>query len=154
MPFTLGICLLDLLCLLWASPIVPRPDSRGCILSLPASFRLRVPSAPACHSLSIPLQHTLDWEQRERDRPWEDQDGRDTGKLSTLPRLHQSLGHLTLTFTVPAGHILRYWCLYRNHLSHLRSLLPKAILLLHHPIPHPHYWVIGPGWTLGPELFP
>ena len=48
--------------------------SRGCTLSLPAFCRLRVPSALACHSLSIPCQHNLDWEQRERDIPQEDQE--------------------------------------------------------------------------------
>ena len=156
-----GICLLGLLCLLWGQPNQLSPGQtlgEGCTLSFPASFRLRGPFALASHSLSIPWWHNLDQEQRVGDCTLgasgvcnleETQE-----KLSTLQRPHQSLEHPTLTFTAPVGHILRYWRLQRNRLPHSRSLLPEAMLLLHHPIPHPHHWVIGPGWTLGPRTFP
>lgn len=163
--FTLGVCLLDLLCLLWGQPNCPQARlSQGCTLSLPASCRLRVPSVLACHSLSIPCQHNLDWEQRDRDIPWEDQAcitwkrHRKVVNFAQIPseprtpnRYLHSPSRTHIECPIEHRHIgisIETICFTLGVYS------PKAILLLRHPIPHPHYWVIGPGWTLGPELFP
>lgn len=163
-----SIVILPSVCLLWlslassgASPIVPARLS-GLHPQPPASCRLRV----SCPGLSFTVHPLLAQLGLGAKRTWTYLGGsgvynmEQTQESYTLPRFHQSQGHLTHIFHSPSR---TYWNgpIEHRHVGvsietiyYSRSLLPKAILLLRHPIPHPHYWVIGPGWTLGPELFP